>query len=89
MLALAAAEPTAGNQPATTAPAAAAPAAQTEAEKAHAAEQNRLVCRSQNELGSKLKKTRVCRTVAEWAVVKDNDRRSLQRMQTGRKNPET
>ncbi len=88
MLAFVAAEPTTGNQPAVTAQTAPTPAVQTEAQKALAADQNRRVCKTQNDLGSKLKKTKICRTVAEWNVVRDSDRRSLQRMQAGRKNPE-
>ena len=82
----AAGEPASTPQTASSAqPVVAAPAP---AQKGSAVVPSRRVCKTQPALGSMLKKTRVCRTVAEWAVVNGEDRRALQKMQVGRRFPD-
>ena len=43
---------------------------------------NEVVCEKQQVLGSRLQSKRVCRTRAEWADLKNQDRQNLEQRQT-------
>ena len=45
---------------------------------------NEIVCRVENEIGSRLTRTRVCRTRAEWAEHTAQTRQVVDRVQNGR-----
>lgn len=45
---------------------------------------NEIVCRVENAIGSRLTRTRVCRTRAEWAEHKAQTRQVVDRVQNGR-----
>jgi hypothetical protein len=53
-----------------------APAAPTKAEK--------MICRTEMESGSRLKKSRACHTAAEWAELKRQTQANVDRIQNGR-----
>ena len=54
-----------------------APAAETGTKKA-----DRMVCRTIGETGSRLKRSKVCRTAAQWAEQRQIDRANIDRAQT-------
>ena len=43
-----------------------------------------IVCRYENTIGSRVNRTRVCRTRAEWAETKAQTRQIVDRVQSGR-----
>jgi len=45
---------------------------------------DRLICRDNEELGTRLKRNRTCKTSAEWAAERQNNREWLQHMQTNK-----
>ena len=45
---------------------------------------NRIVCRREEVLGSRVQSRRVCRTAAEWEAKQLEDRQSIERSQTVR-----
>lgn len=42
---------------------------------------NRMICRTEQEIGSRLKKIRRCHTAAEWAEIKRENRRTIDKVQ--------
>jgi hypothetical protein len=49
---------------------------------------NEIVCEKQNVPGSRLAAVKVCKTRAEWADLKHQDRQDLERVQTQRSTPQ-
>ena len=47
---------------------------------------NAMICRVTGELGSRLQRSRVCKTRAEWEQLRREQRNSLDRAQTGQVN---
>lgn len=45
---------------------------------------NKLICRTVQEIGSRLSKTRACHTKAEWAELRRQTRETVQRIQDSR-----
>ena len=45
---------------------------------------NKMICRTVQEIGSRLNKTRACHTKAEWAELKRQTRETVQRIQDSR-----
>ena len=45
---------------------------------------NEIVCRYENTIGSRVNRTRVCRTRAEWAEARAQTRQVVDRVQNGR-----
>lgn len=45
---------------------------------------NRVICKTTEELGTRLKRNRVCKTAAEWNTERQENRAMLQRMQTNK-----
>jgi len=45
---------------------------------------DRLICKDNEELGTRLKRNRTCKTAAEWAAERQNNREWLQHMQTNK-----
>jgi hypothetical protein len=45
---------------------------------------NKMICRTIQEIGSRLNKTRACHTRAEWAELKRQTRETVQRIQDSR-----
>lgn len=48
------------------------------------ADPNKMVCRTIEESGSRLKKTRACHTLAEWAELKRQTRQTVEHIQDSR-----
>jgi phage host-nuclease inhibitor protein Gam len=44
-------------------------------------DQSRVICRTETQIGSRLSKIRRCHTAAEWAEVKRENRRVIERVQ--------
>ncbi len=42
---------------------------------------NQIVCRTETTIGSRLNRTRICRTRAEWAQLREQERRVVERVQ--------
>ena len=42
---------------------------------------NQIVCRTENRIGTRLSRTRVCRTRAEWDQLREQERRVVDRVQ--------
>lgn len=42
---------------------------------------NQIVCRTQQRIGSRLDRNRVCRTRAEWAQIREQERQVVERVQ--------
>ena len=53
-------------------------------DKADMGDQSRVICRTQQDTGSRLNKARVCRTAAEWAEMKRSERQAIERVQADR-----
>ena len=45
---------------------------------------NRVICRSEAELGSHLARSKSCHTAAEWALIKREERQTTERIQQQR-----
>jgi hypothetical protein len=45
---------------------------------------DRVICKTTEELGTRLKRNRICRTAAEWNTERQENRAMLQRMQTNK-----
>ena len=61
------------------------PAPTTATAKAGASEDpNEMVCRREQEIGSRLNSRRVCRTRAEWAAIREQTRQVVNRIQEQR-----
>jgi invasion protein IalB len=63
---------------------ASATAQQPNSQKEEVGKQDRVICRNQEVIGSRLSKTRVCRTAAEWAELKRTERLAIDRVQSNR-----
>lgn len=48
--------------------------------------QNRVICRTEQEIGSRLSKVRRCHTAAEWAQIKRENRAIIDRVQAYKPN---
>ncbi|QUT07070.1 hypothetical protein KFK14_06510 [Sphingobium phenoxybenzoativorans] len=48
------------------------------------AKSDRVICKTTEELGTRLKRNRVCKTAAEWNTERQENRAMLQRMQTNK-----
>jgi invasion protein IalB len=48
---------------------------------------NEVVCQTQKEIGSRLATKRICKTRAEWADSRLEDRRAVEKIQTERSMP--
>ena len=61
------------------------PTPTTAVRKSDRSDPGRIVCRNDDATGSRLKKTRTCRTAAEWkAALNATDRRDVERAQATR-----
>ncbi|KRB82613.1 hypothetical protein ASE00_11270 [Sphingomonas sp. Root710] len=56
----------------------------TGSETAAAASPNKLICRKQEQLGSRLRSNKVCMTQSEWAEQRRQDRMNVDRSQRNR-----
>ncbi len=52
--------------------------------KPTAADPNQIICRTQDVLGSRLQKRRVCMTRAQWADAQSQDQQAVERVQSMR-----
>lgn len=56
--------------------------APSEASDAKKTDPNEVICRTQNATGSRLDRVRVCKTRAEWAQMRQEQRTTMDRVQT-------
>jgi hypothetical protein len=52
-----------------------------ESQNEEVGDQNRIICRTEAQIGSRLSKIRRCHTAAEWAEVKRENRRVIDKVQ--------
>jgi hypothetical protein len=53
----------------------------THSENEEVGDPNRVICRTEQQIGTRLQKIRRCHTAAEWAEVKRDNRRVIDRVQ--------
>ena len=54
------------------------------ANKEDVGDPNRVICRKQNDTGSRLTSKRICLTAAEWSAMKSQNRQAVERTQSSR-----
>lgn len=59
----------------------AAPAVAQNTDERTASDQNKVICRTEEVIGSRLQSTRTCLTKQQWAQRRDEQRRTVQRIQ--------
>jgi hypothetical protein len=64
--------------------AAAASASEPSNKSGAKADPNKIVCRTVSEIGSRLKKTRACHTLAEWAELRRQTKSTVEHIQDSR-----
>jgi hypothetical protein len=61
-----------------------AAAASESSNKSGKADPNRIICRTINDTGDKLRKTRACHTAAEWRELQRQSREAIEHIQNSR-----
>ena len=59
-------------------------AAETRSNKSSKGDPNKVICRTMEENGQKLKKVRACHTAAEWAELRRQTRAAIEHIQNSR-----
>lgn len=60
------------------------PAAQPQSAKRVAGATDKMICKTEGEIGSRLARSRVCHTAAEWAELRREEKENVDRIQNGR-----